>query len=55
MDSPGELERDLQCLEEHLLQPATRRDAAALDALLCDDFVVIDPSGVLWRIAENTE
>lgn len=48
MDSPGELQRHLRFLEEQLLQPAIRGDAAALSALLCDDFVEFGSSGRIF-------
>jgi hypothetical protein len=45
MASRGELERHLLALEERLLDPATRTDAARLESLLCDDFVEFGSSG----------
>ena len=45
MESRGELEQHLLSLEERLLEPTTRTDAARLEALLCDDFVEFGSSG----------
>jgi hypothetical protein len=38
----------LQQLEERLLDPAVRKDAAQLDALLCDDFREFGSSGLVY-------
>jgi hypothetical protein len=45
MASRTELERLLQSLEEHLLEPTTGKDAAQLEKLLCDDFVEFGACG----------
>jgi len=45
MKSPEALGQHLLSLEERLLEPTTRKDAAMLEALLCDDFVEFGSSG----------
>ena len=48
MTSRGELERHLLSLEQRLLDPATRTDAARLETLLSDDFVEFGSSGRIF-------
>lgn len=43
-----ELARELQALEEQLLQHSTRASAVALDELLCDDFIEFGASGEVF-------
>lgn len=42
-------------LERHLLDPAVRADAAALDALLHPDFTEVGASGRRWTRADMIE
>jgi hypothetical protein len=47
-DSPNELAAHLFHLEQQLLQPSTRRDAAALTSLLAEDFREFGSSGRIY-------
>jgi len=47
-----DLTAHLQRLEERLLDPAVRKDAAQLDALLCDDFREFGSSGRVYTKAD---
>ena len=48
MDQSGSLEQHLLGLESRLLEPATRKDAAAVASLLSDDFVEFGSSGRIF-------
>ncbi len=50
-----EVARQLQLLEETLLDPAVRRDPARVGALLAEDFVEFGSSGRIWSRAAILE
>jgi ketosteroid isomerase-like protein len=45
MNTPGSSEREVEKLEREVGEAITRRDTAALDRLLADDFIVTNPAG----------